>query len=126
MTHKRTIEGGCHCGRVHYKAEVTMPLKVIDCNCSICQMTGFQHIIVSDAAFELISGADTLVTYQFNTGQAKHLFCGHCGIKSFYKPRSHPDGWSLNARCAVLPDDMPIERSHFDGQNWEANIDSLD
>ena len=47
----------------------------------------------------MLTGEDTLTTYTFNTGTAKHHFCSSCGIKSFYVPRSKPDGYSVNARC---------------------------
>ncbi|GAB3379527.1 hypothetical protein GCM10027432_04960 [Lysobacter fragariae] len=62
-------------------------------------MTGFLHLIVPAAHFRLLSGADDLAEYTFNTGAARHLFCRHCGVKSFYVPRSHPDGFDINARC---------------------------
>ena len=62
-------------------------------------MGGFLHLIVPASRFRLLSGAESLVEYTFNTGIARHRFCGHCGIKSFYVPRSHPDGYSVNARC---------------------------
>ena len=62
-------------------------------------MTGFLHLIVPETRFRLLSGADDLVEYTFNTGTAKHRFCRHCGIKSFYVPRSHPHGFSVNGRC---------------------------
>ncbi len=86
-----------------------MPV-VLDCNCSICMMSGFLHLIVPASRFRLASGGGDLVEYTFNTGAAKHLFCRHCGIKSFYVPRSHPDGFSVNARCL---DPGSIESLHI-------------
>jgi len=74
-------------------------LEVTDCNCSICSKSGYLHLIVPKSRFELLSGSEFLTTYQFNTRTAKHLFCSVCGIKSFYVPRSHPEGYSVNARC---------------------------
>ncbi len=62
-------------------------------------MTGFVHLIVPQRDFRLLGGADALAEYRFNTGTARHLFCRHCGIKSFYVPRSNPDGFSINVRC---------------------------
>ncbi|GHC10456.1 GFA family protein [Thermomonas carbonis] len=94
-----TFGGGCHCGRVRFEVDAARGFEVLDCNCSICRMTGFLHLIVPATRFRLLSGADDLVEYTFNTGAAKHRFCGHCGIKSFYVPRSHPHGFSVNARC---------------------------
>jgi hypothetical protein len=91
--------GGCHCGRVRFDVQAPADLQALDCNCSICRMAGFLHLIVPAARFHLLSGADALAEYTFNTGAAKHRFCRHCGIKSFYIPRSHPDGVDVNVRC---------------------------
>jgi hypothetical protein len=112
------MEGGCHCGRVRFRVTADLA-KVAECNCSICTKKGILHLIVPPEQFVLISGKDDLVTYQFNTGTAKHLFCSVCGIKSFYVPRSHPDGYSVNARCLDegTVEAMSIVRS--DGKNWE-------
>ena len=94
-----THHGGCHCRRVRFDVDAPVSPELLDCNCSICTMTGFQHLIVASMRFRLLSGANDLVEYRFNTGAARHLFCRHCGTKSFYVPRSHPDGISVNARC---------------------------
>ncbi len=94
-----THRGGCHCGRVRFEVQAPATLQVLECNCSICRMSGFLHLIVAAERFRLLSGAESMVEYTFNTGMAKHRFCRHCGIKSFYIPRSHPDGIDVNARC---------------------------
>jgi len=91
--------GGCHCGRVRFRLQAPAVLPVHDCNCSICSKSGYLHLIVPRERFTLEIGEGALVDYTFNTGTAHHLFCGRCGIKSFYVPRSHPDGISVNARC---------------------------
>lgn len=111
------ISGGCHCGAVRFSARVTgPPVPALDCNCSICAMTGFLHIIVPHEDFELLSGREALAGYRFGSGAAEHLFCARCGVKSFYQPRSHPDSWSLNARCLDQPVELAVEP--FDGRNW--------
>ena len=91
--------GGCHCGKVRFEVETTARPPLQECTCSICRMTGFVHLIVPASRFRLLRGADDLTEYRFNTGVARHLFCRHCGVKSFYVPRSHPHGYSVNARC---------------------------
>src|SRR5271166_2790806 len=94
-----THSGGCHCGQVRFEVIAPAALEADECNCSICRMSGFLHLIVPADRFTLTSGAEVLRTYSFNTHTAKHLFCGICGVKSFYVPRSHPDGFSVNVRC---------------------------
>ena len=63
--------------------------------------------------------ADALATYRFNTGTAQHLFCKVCGIKSFYVPRSHPDGYSVNARCLDSGSVKGMKVRKFNGADWE-------
>ena len=58
----------------------------------------------------------------FNTRVAKHLFCAECGIKGFYRPRSNPDGWSVNARCLDSTDGFELVIEAFDGRNWETSM----
>jgi hypothetical protein len=91
--------GGCHCGAVAFEVEAPARVTVSECNCSICRMSGFLHLIVPRSRFRLLRGADSLSTYVFNTRTAQHLFCRQCGVKSFYVPRSNPDGYSVNLRC---------------------------
>ena len=115
------VSGGCHCGAVRFEAELgDAPVSALDCNCSVCTMTGFLHIIVPHEKFELIAGRDDLSSYRFGTGTAEHLFCRRCGVKSFYQPRSHPAAWSVNAHCVEQPVELSIET--FDGRNWEQAI----
>ena len=92
-----------------------------ECNCSICSKSGFLHLIVPKSRFKLLQGAESLSLYQFNTGVAQHLFCKICGIKSFYVPRSNPDGYSINARCLDPGTIEKVNVTPFDGQNWEAH-----
>ena len=117
--------GGCHCGRVEYEVQAPADIEVTRCNCSICSMTGFLHLIVSRDAFRLIRGADDIATYTFNTGVAQHHFCRHCGVKSWYTPRSHPDGVSVNVNCLRPETIASVTVETFDGRNWEQNISQL-
>jgi centromere protein V len=111
--------GGCHCGRVRFEVMAPAHLEVGDCNCSMCARTGYLHLMVPKSRFKLLSGEDALTTYEFNTKTAKHLFCSVCGIKSFYVPRSHPDGFSVNARCLDEGTVQGMTVTQIDGKNWE-------
>jgi len=121
-----THRGGCHCGKVRFEVDAPAELEVQLCNCSICAMTAYLHLIVPRARFRLLEGNDELTTYTFNTGVAQHYFCATCGIKSFYVPRSNPDGISVNARC-LEPDTISrIHITDFDGRNWEDHAHQLE
>ena len=113
--------GGCHCGAVRFEVEAPADLQVQDCNCSICRKSGFLHLIVPAARFRLLAGEAVLVDYRWNTGVARHRFCGVCGIKSFYVPRSNPDGIDVNLRCLDEGTLASLRIEAFDGREWEAN-----
>jgi hypothetical protein len=114
----RTMQGGCHCGRVRFRVTADLE-QVTVCNCSICSKKGFLHLIVPPEQFELVSGKDDLVTYEFNTRTAKHMFCKTCGVHAFYVPRSDPDKIDVNARCIDEIDLDTLSVNFFDGENWE-------
>lgn len=120
-----THKGACHCGAVSFEVQAPADLVVQSCNCSMCVKTAYLHLIVIKSRFRLITGKDQLKVYTFNTGVAQHYFCNVCGVKSFYIPRSHPDGISANVRCLEPQTIRHLEIEAFDGQNWEANIDKL-
>ena len=118
-------KGGCHCQKIQFEFDGNQVLECIECNCSMCSKTGYLHIIIPKANFRLLTGADSLICYTWNTGVAQHLFCQFCGVKSFYVPRSYPEGYSVNARC-VDPPPILSNITKFDGSNWEANINTIE
>lgn len=122
---KVIISGGCHCRAVRFEAQVPREVEMLDCNCSICAMTGFRHLIVPHTDFRLLSGEDALTHYRFGTGAADHLFCSICGVKSFYQPRSHPEAWSLNANALDDVSSLRVTVRTFDGRNWEKAREAL-
>ena len=116
-------QGSCHCGGVAFEVEAAAEVEVEECNCSICHMSGFLHLIVPARHFRLLRGQQLLTSYRFNSGVAEHLFCRICGIKAFYIPRSNPDGVDVNVRCLQQPPRFHVVP--FDGQNWEQNAAHL-
>jgi hypothetical protein len=118
---RQRYEGGCHCGRVRFRVDADLACADL-CNCSICTMKGFIHVIVPLADFALLRGAGELTEYRFNTGVAVHQFCATCGMHPFYVPRSDPDKIDVNARCLDGVDVDSLRPRPFDGRNWEAAI----
>lgn len=120
-----THSGRCHCGAVTFEVDAPAEITVRSCNCSMCAKVGFLHLIVPAVRFRLLTGEDKLTTYTFNTGVAQHLFCNVCGVKSFYVPRSNPDGYSVNLRCLDQRAFSTIQTEAIDGQNWEDHAHKL-
>ncbi len=126
--HSYEYQGGCHCGAIRYKITLTESLEDADillCNCSMCEKFAFLHLIVPQSQFALLTDQKNLHNYQFNQKIAKHYFCKNCGVKSFYRPRSHPDAWSINVRCIDNFSHHQLKIRNFDGKNWEQNIDNI-
>src|SRR5215467_2688023 len=117
--------GGCHCGAVAFEVDAPADIAALECNCSICCMTGFLHLIVPRSRLRLLRGAQELTEYRFNTGTARHLFCRHCGVKSFYVPRSNPDGYSVNVRCLDRASITSVTVQPFDDDDREASDASV-
>lgn len=112
--------GGCHCGRVRFSVVAPARPTVLQCNCSMCRRLGFLHLIVPKSRFKLLAGREALSSYRFGTGVAEHLFCRHCGVESFYIPRSNPDGYSVHAGCLDALEDFEIVP--FDGAaDWSTH-----
>jgi hypothetical protein len=116
----RWHRGGCHCGSVRFEVRAPADLDLLECNCSICMKSAHLHLIVTAEDFRLLTGADALTDYRFGTKTARHLFCRRCGVKSFYVPRSHPDGYSVNARCLEPTSITSMRIRPFDGRHWES------
>ena len=119
MIERIKVTGGCHCGAVRFEALSDPRPTLLDCNCSICAASGYLHLFIPHKHFTLLSGQERLTSYRFGTGEANHLFCNVCGVKSFYQPKSHPSCWSVNLNCLDNPRLLDPEIAPFDGRNWD-------
>jgi hypothetical protein len=77
--------GHCHCKINTYEITISPPLehedqKTMQCNCSICEINGYQLVMVAqDAAKWTAGGLENMTEYNFNTGKFTHYFCSACG-----------------------------------------------
>ncbi|PON75798.1 Glutathione-dependent formaldehyde-activating enzyme/centromere protein V [Parasponia andersonii] len=116
--------GGCHCRNVRWRVQAPKRVVAWYCNCSDCSMRGNTHFIVPAGRFELLGDSKQFITtYTFGTHTAKHTFCKVCGITSFYKPRSNPDGVAVTYKCVDPGTLVHVEVQCYDGRNWESSYD---
>jgi len=87
---------------------------VLSCNCSICRKRGALWTYISPADFDLLSGEDELVDYQFNQRVIHHLFCRICGVGSFSTGRGE-DGSEASGSMSAASRMWILSRcpSHF-------------
>jgi hypothetical protein len=120
MTENTTFEGGCHCGAVRYKVSGLKLDGLITCNCSRCSMLGSILSFIPADSFNLLSGEDKLIDYQFNKKIIHHLFCRICGVQSFSRGVG-PDGApmvAVNVRCLDGVNIDALSPQKFDGKSY--------
>ncbi|MFD2648118.1 GFA family protein [Devosia albogilva] len=117
MPETRTYHGQCHCGAVRYTATTDLG-SLMDCNCSRCRRLGWVMQSVPAENFELLSGADKLVDYRFNTKAIQHLFCRDCGIESFARGQDREGRELVMINVNALDDAPAVDRAtimHWNG-----------
>lgn len=97
----KTYQGSCHCGAVRFEADVDLSRPTFRCNCSICRRNRFWPVIARPEGFRLLSGAEDLTEYLFNTRKNQHFFCKHCGVRPFGVGNETPVGkmYGVNIGC---------------------------
>jgi hypothetical protein len=99
------IDGGCHCGKLRYEAEID-PAKVEICHCEDCQVlsgTAFRVVVpVTEEAFTLVAGEPKIYIKTAESG-AKRLqaFCSNCG-SPIYATSAEPGKRTFGLRVGTI------------------------
>ena len=122
----KTYHGSCHCGAVRFEADIDLAAGTGKCNCTFCTKTRNWSVSLKPDAFRLLAGEDALGAYEFGTHSAHHMFCRHCGIRSFTKGYIEQIGGdfvsvAVNTLDDVSPEELieaPVRYSNGRDNAW--------
>ncbi len=105
------IDGGCHCGRITYEADVD-PEKVGVCHCTDCQtLSGsafVAYVQVPREAFRLRGEPKIYVKTTESGSRRAQAFCPECGTRLYASAEKDPQVFNLRLgtvrqRAALTP-----------------------
>ena len=126
------IDGGCHCGRIRYRAEID-PDKVEICHCTDCQTlsgSAYRTVVVADAdSFQLQSGTPKLYAKTADDGSTRlQAFCPDCGSPLYSAPPQGETGYigirvgTVSQRDRLVPKNQYWVRS---AQPWTQDLSAM-
>lgn len=113
-------KGSCHCGAVRFEFEGPAIESGMKCNCSICRRKGavMTPFMIAPTEIRISDPENTLFTYEFGTGVAKHHFCSRCGIYTFHQTLRQPGHYRVNIGCLDGVESFNLPFEVFDGASF--------
>lgn len=104
------VQGQCHCGAIHFEAEV-QPGSMRICNCLDCQVmsgSAFRTNIAAPAeTFRLLQGEPRHYVKTADSGaQRVNGFCGQCGTQLYATDLGTPRRYSLRVGTLAQRDQL--------------------
>ena len=115
------ITSGCHCGAIHYEAEVD-PASAGVCHCTDCQIlsgTAFRFSIrAAPGSFRIVTGAPRVYTKTADSGTRRdQAFCEHCG-SPIYAATPGPEPRIYSIRAGTIDQRQQLRPA---GQIWTSS-----
>jgi hypothetical protein len=124
------IDGGCHCGRIAYEAEID-PEKVGVCHCTDCQtLSGSAFVVylpVQREALRLRGEPKLYVKTAQSGARRAQAFCPECGTRLYASAEKDPQVFNLRIgtvrqRALLAPKTQVWCRSALP---WVKDLDSI-
>ena len=106
------VTGGCHCGRVRYRATGVSP-DVTECHCAQCRkQSGHRYASTGTKTSAIeIENSDGITWYRASP-DAERGFCAACGSHLFWR-RSDEDYTSILAASVDAPNGLRMAKHIF-------------
>ena len=124
------IDGGCHCGRITYRAQID-PARVSICHCTDCQrLTGspFRLSVLSSSHAITIDGSPATYVKTGDSGRGRLMyFCRDCGAPLFASDADGGGDWSIRWGSITQRAVLTPTRQIWCGSavSWLGEIDGL-
>lgn len=122
-----TVQGGCRCGAVRYRAEGE-PQHVAICHCNDCRRSsGAPMVVWAMFPQDRIRIEGEVTSYVSSPGVTRQ-FCGRCGTGLFYlNPGIFPDAIDIQTgtsdEAGALPPEAHIQMA--EATSWMRNVNAL-
>jgi hypothetical protein len=126
------IDGGCHCGRIRYEAEVD-PATVVVCHCTDCQTfsgSAFRTVVLTKPdTFALLSDAPKVYVKTAESGNRRQqTFCPTCGTPIYSAPVTGDTKVVVLRVGAIRQRDQLLPREQYwfrSSQAWLPNLSKI-
>ena len=126
------IEGGCHCGKLTFSAEID-PEQVFICHCTDCQTlsgSAYRTVIPAiECSFKMLTGNPKIYFKTADNGSKRQqAFCSDCGTPIYSAPESKDSSLyiirvgSIKQRNQLIPKSQIWCRSR---QSWVQDLTNV-
>jgi len=127
------VDGGCHCGKIRYEAELD-PNEVIICHCTDCQtLSGAAYrtvAFVKETDFTLLSDPPKVYMKLADSGRKREqTFCPDCGSPIYSAPVGDgPRVLGVRVGSIRQRDLLPPKKQYFCGsaQAWTGDLSGME
>jgi hypothetical protein len=124
------IQGGCHCGRITYEADVD-PQDVSVCHCTDCQtMSGsaFRAVVRAQKENLKIDGTPKVYMKTAESGNKRvQAFCAECGTHLYATSEKDQQIFGLRLGTVKQRDQLKPKRQVWtrSAQDWALHLDDI-
>ncbi len=124
------IEGGCHCGRIGYVADID-PATVTICHCTDCQAlsgSAFRTVVPAPAAAFRLTGEPKVYVKTGESGARRaQAFCAECGSPIYSSAVEKPQVYNIRLGTCRQRRDLPPRRQIWcrSSLGWLADLGGL-